>query len=451
MRCGGSGGTDNTDPCTREGGEISKVISTAGVHGIQVSYDLRVNSLGKTNSGGCCGCAPDHDMVDEQLTVFYSTNAGTTWTEAGYVPRAILLNYQTFGTRTLDLSSVAGCNNNPSFALRFRWQLNTTGDTADLDNIIVRAISDDATPPAPVTNFTAASASGHITLNWRNPSDSDYAGTAIVYRTTGYPTSVADGTPICYRAAAPSSSDSYTHTSLTNGIRYYYSAFAYDRVLNYSSAANTATAPAIEATIQAAKSLADGQIRLLKGKVVSSPFAGCFYIHEPGSAGIGWGIKAISSASVSAGNLVDVVGAMGGAGSERYIDCTGNCVIVTTPGPGSPTPLGMVNSSVGGVALNPLTPGVTGGFGLNNIGLLVVAFGRVTEIEQAPAPAQSTWFKIDDGSGVYLKCLVPAGVVIDQGWQYVRVTGVSSCEMVGGGLQPLLRVRSLGDIVPILP
>ena len=38
-----------------------------------------------------------------------------------------------------DLSGVSACNNNPSFGLRFRWQVNTTSDHGKLDNIKVTA------------------------------------------------------------------------------------------------------------------------------------------------------------------------------------------------------------------------------------------------------------------------------------------------------------------------
>jgi len=30
-----------------------------------------------------------------------------------------------------------GCNNNPNFGLRFRWQVNTIGEQENLDNIVV--------------------------------------------------------------------------------------------------------------------------------------------------------------------------------------------------------------------------------------------------------------------------------------------------------------------------
>jgi hypothetical protein len=43
---------------------------------------------------------------------------------------------------------------------------------------------------------------------------------------------------------------------------------------------------------------------------------------------------------------------------------------------------------------------------------------------------------------------VPNDVTIDPGWQFVGVTGVSSCEKAGEELHRLLRVRQRSDITP---
>ena len=54
----------------------------------------------------------------------------------------------------------------------------------------------------------------------------------------------------------------------------------------------------------------------------------------------------------------------------------------------------MVNKALGGTALNQYTPGVTGGLGLNNIGLLVRTFGEVTYV----GDSSEGFFYVDDGS-----------------------------------------------------
>ena len=52
---------------------------------------------------------------------------------------ALLASYQNWGTRVINLTGVPACNNSPNFGLRFRWQVNTSGDQANLDNIVVTA------------------------------------------------------------------------------------------------------------------------------------------------------------------------------------------------------------------------------------------------------------------------------------------------------------------------
>jgi hypothetical protein len=86
-----------------------------------------------------------------------------------------------------------------------------------------------------VTDFNATEGNTQITLTWTNPSDSDFVGTMIRFRTDGtYPLDHNDGTLVCNKTAAPGSSDGFVHTGLQNGTTYYYSAFTYDEVPNYS-------------------------------------------------------------------------------------------------------------------------------------------------------------------------------------------------------------------------
>jgi hypothetical protein len=232
MRCAGYSSTDNTDRCAREGAEIAKTISTAGYYGIVVSYDLRVNALGTnyygTSTTGTT-CTDDHGLIDEQLTVYYSTNGGTTWTEADWLRRGELKTlYTNYGTRVLDLSGVSACSNNANFRLRFRWQLNTSGDNADLDNIKVYGNTADATPPGPVTHLLASGGNKHIALTWTNPSDVDFNGSIVRYRTDSYPTSTSDGALLTDKTGVPSSSDGCIQPGLSNGMTRYYAVFAHD-------------------------------------------------------------------------------------------------------------------------------------------------------------------------------------------------------------------------------
>lgn len=245
LRCQGASSTDDAVTCNREGGEAAKTISTSGYHGIIVGYDLKVSGLGANNTGAGTGtCAIDHGIVDEQLTVYYSTNGGTTWTEADNVQRQELVaNYSSYHTRYIDLSTVPACDNNANFRLRFRWQLNTSGDYGYLDNIKVYGNAFDGTPPGPVANIAAAGGNRQVSLTWTNPSDPDFAGTMVRYRTDAYPTSVTDGDLVTYEPGSAGQPDSCIHTNLTNDVTYYYAAFARDDSAFYSTGVIASATP----------------------------------------------------------------------------------------------------------------------------------------------------------------------------------------------------------------
>lgn len=94
----------------------------------------------------------------------------------------------------------------------------------------------DITPPGPVSNFTAVGGVGSIVLSWKNPSDSDFLGTRIRYRTDTYPTGPQDGTLLIDKSGSAGANDSTTHSGLGSGTTVYYAAFAYDSPRNYSTA-----------------------------------------------------------------------------------------------------------------------------------------------------------------------------------------------------------------------
>ena len=192
--------------------------------------------------------------------------------------------------------------------------------------------------------------------------------------------------------------------------------------------------------IKDAKALADGtptQVKALRGKLVSAPFSGYFYIQEPDGP---FGLKAVSGAPVSAGDQVDVCGVIKGAGAERYLDGSGNGVIKAT-GPGGPYPMALGTAAIGGATLNSNTPGVVGGVGPNNIGLLVTVFGKVTQRQTTG----SMYFYLDDGSGKKDNSTttgadnVGVRIVADPtsyvAGSYVCVQGIVSC-FSSSGLRP---------------
>ncbi len=130
---------------------------------------------------------------------------------------------------------------------------------------------------------------------------------------------------------------------------------------------------------------------------------------------------------------------------------------------GVPEPLYMSGKALGGAALNQYTPGVEGGSGPNNIGLLVRTYGKVTFVD-----AVNKYFYIDDGSGRVDGTMNAGSPVVGIRVSYgglatdvpainppavnarVIVTGIISTCLVpanNGAIQPNLRARSQGDII----
>ena len=125
---------------------------------------------------------------------------------------------------------------------------------------------------------------------------------------------------------------------------------------------------------------------------------------------------------------------------------------------GAPAPLGVNSRTIGGGNLNTYTQGVQDGVGLNNIGMLVRMWGKVTFVD-----AQNKFFYLDDGgrridgSG-HLGVRVSYDDLADgrsfnpptENW-IVAVTGISSTTVISGKVQPNLMPRSGSDMIQFGP
>ena len=110
----------------------------------------------------------------------------------------------------------------------------------------------DTTPPDPVADFVANGEIGQVTLSWTNPTDSDFAGALVVKKLGSAPT----GTPENGTAYSPgealgdgevifvgnASDTGCVDTDITTDT-YYYTVFARDASLNYSSGVTDSAEP----------------------------------------------------------------------------------------------------------------------------------------------------------------------------------------------------------------
>ncbi|MGB9589043.1 MAG: hypothetical protein ACPL7O_12765, partial [Armatimonadota bacterium] len=123
----------------------------------------------------------------------------------------------------------------------------------------------------------------------------------------------------------------------------------------------------------------------LRGNVVTAVFPGEFYIQSLDRSA---GIKVISSATVKTGDVVDVTGKVSRNSVERIIIDAD----VSVASSATVKPVFMTNLALGG-SDGSTVYGATSGIGLNNVGLLVKTFGRITEVGPG-------YMYINDGSDI---------------------------------------------------
>jgi len=199
----------------------------------------------------------------------------------------------------------------------------------------------------------------------------------------------------------------------------------------------------------AVKNLADAAYVGLSSIAVTAVFDGYFYVENSART---MGIRVVkANHGRTIGQTVMISGSMKtNSDGERYIDAA----IAAPDGTGTVAPLWMTNKSLGGTDWNPSgTPGtgqkgVTGGAGLNNIGLLVRITGTVTF-------TGANYFYLNDGSGLKDKSgnvgvkVAAVGLALPAIGQVVQVTGVSSCFLDTVNTSRVVLARSPDGIVVV--
>lgn len=190
---------------------------------------------------------------------------------------------------------------------------------------------------------------------------------------------------------------------------------------------------------------------LLPGAVVSAIFADCFYA-EMSDRSYGIRVNAVPT-GLSKNIVVSVSGTMRtNSDGERYIDSAK----FTTFGTRQITSLGMNCCNLGGGDFHyndgvstSGQRGIAGATGLNNIGLLVKVWGRLSPISSSRA-------NLSDGSGSDVIVIAPSGQsfpTLASPYPYVSITGISSCERDSstGDLKRVLRISDVGNIQWLTP
>ena len=215
-----------------------------------------------------------------------------------------------------------------------------------------------------------------------------------------------------------------------------------------------------QAGLESAKLLPDGSLLSFSGvaaSTASGELSERLYVQSPArSSGVQIYLGPQVPPAVARGSLLRVEGRAGTRDGER---CVLSPEITLIQAGEAPVPLNLTNTAAGGDGFHydPFPPaigqqGVEGGFGLNNIGLLVRTWGRVTAVAGG-------YLYIDDGSGLLdgtdTNGSPNAGVRVvaaTAGFvpgDFVCVTGISSCFTTGAGtLARQILPRDSAGLVP---
>lgn len=212
------------------------------------------------------------------------------------------------------------------------------------------------------------------------------------------------------------------------------------------------------ASVDEARTKANGTAVLLRARVSAALQSGTFYIQDKSSVG---GLAVVGAPPAPpAGSLVEIRGYIAtepGYGLRSIETC--GVRVLEPPSGVVVRPIGMGSGAVGGAAVGA-NPGITGAAGANNLGSLISVWGQITDVGSV-----TDAFYIDDGAGLQDGTLdlggapikgirvfpVPGGLSVGS---YVTVTGISTfwVEYPPGGAPVNHRaVQLVGEPVVYLP
>ena len=139
------------------------------------------------------------------------------------------------------------------------------------------------------------------------------------------------------------------------------------------------------------------------------------------------------------------------AEQERDIPATQVKQMPVPEGSVTPAPLGVTNKNTGGGPAGA-APGVRGGVGVNNVGLLARAFGWVTAVVPDGFYINDGSNLASDGGKTGLKVsttglLSGRTIGIPEVGRYVTVTGAIGARQVEGIIYPVIRPRAQSDLL----
>lgn len=146
-------------------------------------------------------------------------------------PNSGTLVYWGVGNSTVDLQVTEGT--------KYYYKAFTYDGNGNFSlGVTATAIPVDTVAPPNVSSLSALAGDHVVNLGWRNPVSSDFAGVRLMRTTGSPPTGPAVGT-LVYAGLGTNVMD----TGLSNGTFYYYKAYSFDAVPNYSSGTAASALP----------------------------------------------------------------------------------------------------------------------------------------------------------------------------------------------------------------
>jgi phosphodiesterase/alkaline phosphatase D-like protein len=201
-------------------------------------------SFPSDTTGPVLSAIDTRDITTEGVTITWSTDEPAT-SEVEYGPTAVY-GSNTGVNATLANNHrqvLAGLQPNTVYHYRVKSSDALGNLSVSADHTFTTHPLIDSVPPADVENFTAVPGTQMVTLSWVNPSDSDFVGVRIVYRTDRFPSDLDDGEILGDFSGRTNERISVIHAGLQENVTYYYSASSYDNNGNYQHTAHASATP----------------------------------------------------------------------------------------------------------------------------------------------------------------------------------------------------------------
>jgi len=390
-----------------------------------------------TSSGGTATWTPDLPRTGPYDVLVYYVQGDNRATNAQYT-----VNYSGGSSQVIvNQKTTVGTNWDVSLGTNLQFDAGSTGNVvlsnSGANGVVVAdgvrfIYKGDVTAPVMTSALVVSTQSYVTSTTTLQASWSGYDGESAItkYRyAVGSSPGMADVKP--WTDAGTATLATISGLSLQYNHTYYVSARAVNGAGLTSNPCNSTgvTVARIVTDPNLAKASADGDVLSLSAAVVTGGFTGRLYIEDLNRIS---GLRVESSTAVVPKQKVQVFGTLGIANNcERsLLNCT---VIPGVVGPEEVKPVAMIGKSLGGAELVGRAPGITGGKGLNNVGLLVRIAGKVSK-------AVPDGFYLDDGSKMtdetgYAGVKVWTGVAGSAAENsYVKVTGVVSCRQAPNGV-----------------